>query len=61
VMTLIALDEAENQVTDIEGSSLDSTVVVPVQCSLVLGRVEEGDVAGLVRLIQGVFEELLGL
>jgi hypothetical protein len=59
VTTLVALDEAENQVTDVYGLSLDPTAVVSVQCLLVLGRVEEGDVAGLIKLIQGIFENSL--
>ena len=40
----IALDEAENQVPDVEGPTQHSTVVVPAQCLLVLCQAEEGDV-----------------
>jgi hypothetical protein len=58
VTALVALDEAKNQVTDVKGLSLDPMAVVSVQCLLVLARVEEGDVAGLIKLIQGIFEEL---
>jgi hypothetical protein len=47
-MTLVALDEVENQVTDVEGLSIDPTAMVLAQCLLVLGRVEDGDVAGLI-------------
>ena len=42
---LVALHKAENQVPDVEGSVPDPLVVVPTQRLLVLGRIEEGDVA----------------
>ena len=45
---LVALHEAENQVLDVEGSVPHSSAVVPTQRLLVLGRTEEGDVAGFV-------------
>ena len=45
VAVLVALDEAEQQVPDVEGPTLHSSAVVPVQRLLVLGRMEEGDVA----------------
>ena len=44
VAVLVALDEAEDQVSDVEGLTPHSTAVVPSQCLLVLGRVEEGNV-----------------
>ena len=40
----VALDEAEQQVPNIEGLTSHSMVVVPAQHLLVLGRAEEGDV-----------------
>ena len=48
VAVLVALHEAENQVPDIEGSVPHPLAVVPMQRLLVLGRIEEGDVAGFV-------------
>ena len=45
VAVLVALDEAEHQVPDVEGPTPHSMTVVPVQRLLVLGRVEEGNVA----------------
>ena len=42
---LVALDEAEHQVPNIEGLTLHSMAVVSAQCLLVLGRAEEGDIA----------------
>ena len=45
VAVLVALDEAEHQVPDVEGPTPHSMAVVPAQCLLVLGRVEEGNVA----------------
>ena len=48
VMVLVALHEAENQVPDVEGSVPHSSTVVPSQRLLVLGRVEEGDVASFI-------------
>ena len=45
---LVALDEAEHQVPDVEGLTPHSTAVVPVQVLLVLGRAEEGNVALLI-------------
>ena len=41
---LVALDKVENQVSDIEGLTPHSTAMVPAQCLLVLGQMEEGDV-----------------
>ena len=37
VAVLVALDEAEHQVPNVEGPTPHSTVVVPTQCLLVLG------------------------
>ena len=45
---LVALYEAEDKVPNIEGSVPYSSSVVPSQRLLVLGRMEEGDVAGFV-------------
>ena len=44
VVVLAALDEAERQAPDVEGPTPHSTVVVPAQCLLVLGRAKEGNV-----------------
>ena len=48
VTVLIALHVAENQVLDVEGSVPHTSAMVPSQRLLVLGRTEEGDVAGFV-------------
>jgi len=45
VVVLVALDEAEHQVSNVEGLTSHSMAMVPAQCLLVLGRVEEGDIA----------------
>ena len=45
---LVALHKAEDKVPDVEGSVPHPSVVVPSQHLLVLGRAEEGDVAGFV-------------
>ena len=45
VAVLVALDEVEHQVPDIEGLTPHSTAVVPAQHLLALGRAEEGNVA----------------
>ena len=45
VAVLVALDEAEHQVPDMEGLTPHSTTVVPVQRMLVLGQAEEGNIA----------------
>ena len=45
VAVLVALDEAEHQVPDVEGPTPHSTIVVPAQRLLVLGQAEEGNVA----------------
>ena len=44
VVVLVALDEVEHQVPNVEGPTLDSTAVVLVQRLLVLDRAKEGDV-----------------
>ena len=53
---LVALGEAEHQVPNVEGPTLHLTAVVPTQCLLVLGQVEEGDIARFIELIHGVLE-----
>ena len=45
---LVALHEAEDKVPDVEGSVPHPLAMVPSQRLLVLGRTEEGDVAGFV-------------
>ena len=45
---LVALHEVENQVSDIEGLVPHPSAVVPMQRLLVLGRMEEGNVAGFI-------------
>ena len=44
VVVLVALDKEEHQVPDVEGPTPHSTAVVPAQCLLVFGGVEEDDV-----------------
>ena len=48
VAVLVALHEAEDKVPDVGGSVPHPSAVVPSQRLLVLGRTEEGDVAGFV-------------
>ena len=43
---LVALHKAEDEVSDVEGSTPHPSVVVPSQRLLVLSRTEEGDVVG---------------
>ena len=45
---LVALHEAEDKVPDVEGSVPHLSAMVPSQRLLVLGRTEEGDIAGFV-------------
>ena len=45
VTVLVALDEMEHQVPDVEGPTQHSMAVVPVQRLLVLGQAKEGDIA----------------
>ena len=59
MVVLVALDEAEHQVPDIEGPTLHPTVMVPAQCLLVLDRVEEGNIVRFIELIHGIFEGCL--
>ena len=42
---LVAFDEAEHPVPDIEGLTPYSMAMVAVQCLLVLGQAEEGNAA----------------
>ena len=44
VAVLVALDEAEHQVPNVEGLTPYSTAVVPAQRLLVFGRAEEDNV-----------------
>ena len=44
VAILVALDEAEHQVFDVEISTPHSMAMVQAQCLLVLGRAEDGDI-----------------
>ena len=57
---LVALYEVKNKVPNIEGSVPHLSVVVPPQRLLVLGRVEEGNIARFIELIHGVLEGCLG-
>ena len=57
---LVALQKAEDQVPDVEGSAPHSSAVVPSQRLLVLGRAEEGDVTCFVQLVHGVLVGCLG-
>ena len=60
VTVFVTLDEAKYQVPNIEGPTPHPTVVVLVQCLLVLGRAEEGNVTRIIELIHGVLEGCLG-
>ena len=57
---LVALDEAEYQVSDVEGPTPHPTVVVLAQRLLVLSQAEEGYVTRFIKLIHGIFEGCLG-
>ena len=57
---LVALQKAEDQVPDVEGSAPHSSAVVPSQRLLVLGRAEEGDVACFIQLVHGILVGCLG-
>jgi hypothetical protein len=48
VAVLVALHEVEDKVPDVEGSAPHLSAMVPSQRFLVLGRTEEGDVAGFI-------------
>jgi hypothetical protein len=58
-MDLVALDEAEHQVADVELPTPHMVVMVPSQHLLVFGRVEEGDITCFLKLIHGIFERRL--
>ena len=44
MVVLVALDEVEEQVPDIEGLTPHSLAMVLLQCLLVLGQAEEGNI-----------------
>ena len=46
MVVLVALDEVEDLVSDVEGSTPHPSAVVPSQRLLVLSQTEEGDVVG---------------
>ena len=60
MVVLVALDEAEHHVPDVEGPTPHSMVVVPVQHLLVLGLLEEGNIAHFIYLVHGILEDHLG-
>ena len=60
VAVVVALDEAEYQVPDVEGPPPHPMAMVPAQHLLVLSRAEEGSVARIVELIHGILEGRLG-
>ena len=60
MVVLVAQDEAEHQVPNVEGPTPHSTAVVSVQCLLVLGRAEEGNIARFMQLVHGILEGHLG-
>ena len=60
VAVLIALDEVEHQVPNVEGLTPYSMAVVPAQRLLVLGRAEEGNIVCFIELVHGIFEGRLG-
>ena len=53
---LVALDEAEHQVLDVEGPTPHPMAVVPAQCLQVLGRAKEGNIMHFIELIHGILE-----
>ena len=57
---LAALDEAEDQVSDVEGLTPHSTAMVLAQRLLVLGRAEEGNVTRFIHMVHGILEGRLG-
>ena len=57
---LVALYEAEDQVSDVEGSTPHSSAVVPSQCLLVLGRAKEGNITRFIQLVHGIHMGCLG-
>ena len=56
VPPLRGLDQAKDEVADVEGASLDPAAMVPSECLLVLGGMKEGDVPGFIELIQRVLQ-----
>ena len=56
MVVLVALDEVVYQVPDVEGLSQHLMAMVPVQCLLVLGRVEEGNITHFIKLVHGILE-----
>jgi len=57
VTTLVALLEPQHQFADLKGSTSDSSRVVSAEGLLVLSRVLEGHISGLIQLVQCVFLE----
>ena len=57
---LPALDEAEDQVSYVEGLTPHPSAVVPSQRLLVLGRAEEGNITRFIQLVHGILEGNLG-
>jgi len=60
VAVLIALDDMEYQVPNVEGLIPHSTAVVPAQRLLVLGQAEEGNIMCFIKLVHGMLEGRLG-
>ena len=60
MVILVALDEVEYQVSDVEGPTPHPTVVVLAQRLLVLSQAEEGNVARFIRLVHGILKGCLG-
>ena len=60
MVVLVALDEAEHQVPNVEGSTPYSTAMVMAQSLLVLGQAEEGNIACFIQLVHGILEGYLG-
>ena len=56
VAVLVALDEVEHQVADVECPTPYAAAAVPTQRLLVLGRTEEGDIACFIQLVHGIFQ-----
>ena len=60
MVVLVALDEVEHQVLDVEGPTPHLTTVVLAQRLLVLGQAEKGNVTRFIELIHGILEGRLG-
>ena len=60
MVVFVALDKAEDQISDVEGPTPHSTSVVLLQRLLVLGRAEEGNVARFIQLVHGILEGRIG-